>query len=44
MAQGLKEAAASGDKEAKKYLKLKEKHEGKYEAGLREQEEAMLLK
>lgn len=34
MAQELREQAAAGDKKAKKFMKLKMKHEGKYEEGM----------
>ena len=39
MAQGLREAAAEGDKKAKKFMKLKMKHEVAYEEGVRKEEE-----
>jgi len=42
MAQELREAAAEGDKKAKKFMKLKMKHETKYEEGVRKEEEDIL--
>ena len=38
-AQELREAANDGDKAARKYMKLKMKHESKYEADQRNMEE-----
>ena len=38
----LREAANAGDKQAKKYMKLKMKHENKYEENMQKEEEEIL--